>query len=163
MIYILTIFSLFSIIFLVLSSEIIHSILWFLLLNINIFFILLYTEFYFLGIVFLFIYVGALTILFLFSIMLLYTRNKKVKHRFHWPSFIIILIIISNNTLNILLLKSYYTSYYYSSLFKFINNLNNIHYLGLYSYFYTSKEILIFIILFLIPFIYSVIISKKLT
>jgi NADH-quinone oxidoreductase subunit J len=129
-----------SSIFLLISNNSVHSVLYLILCFFHAAIILFIFNVEFLGLAFIIIYVGAIAVLFLFVVMMLNVKEDNVNvtlQEFLIPFsfFVIFYLIVKNTFLN--------WDYSYFYFYSFFDNLTNINLLGQLLYNYCLIDILI--------------------
>lgn len=142
---------------LIISKNPIHSILFLILIFINITSILLLFQIEFLGILFLIVYLGAIIILFLFIIMFLNIKlinlsENIIKYTPFTVCFLLILFFLFSFLFNFSYNELYYNSFFnnwYLSLYQLYNleSLGNLIYNYYFDYLYLSAILLFLAIL----------------
>lgn len=125
----------------------IHSVLFMILVFVNVVFVLIFLESEFLALTFVIVYVGAVAVLFLFVVMMLNIKvielNKELVHYFPIGGlvgfmFLFNIFLISiNNGISLPLSNSLMSEYEYFDWFSHIDSISNIEVIG--SLVYTNQ------------------------
>jgi len=131
----------------------IHSVLFMILVFVNVVFILIFLEAEFLALTFVIVYVGAVAVLFLFVVMMLNIKitelNKELVHYFPIGGLVgfiflfSILYILLTNGVSSPISNSLMSYYSYMNWFELIDNPNNIEVIGQLVY---THEVYFFIL-----------------
>ena len=149
----LAIFYSFCIIF---SKNPVHSVLYLILVFLNISFLFLKYSIEFLGIFLIIIYVGAISILFLFVIMML--KLKRIENISNTQSFIVIIFFFFQ-LITIIPISLTENNFYLINWVNYLDTLTNVHSFGQILYTYYFIFILILGLVLLLALISAVILT----